>query len=196
MAEKKGAKGRRKTVDKWKKKSWYTIVSSKIFDKKPLCQTPAEKPIHLTGRTFKVTMDRLTGQRTKRDVAVYFKYDSVQGQTINTKVSKFEVTKSTLGRLIRRRNSKVASFIKLQSVGGDARVSIIVVTARDATQRQKTSIREITEKETNSLKGKEFESIVNELLLGKFAGDLAKKASKICMIKKVVVSKAVFSEAK
>jgi ribosomal protein S3AE len=196
MVEKKGAKGRRKTVDKWKKKSWYTIVSSKTFSKKPLCETPAEKAHHLENRTYKITLDRLTGQRMRRDVSVYFKYDNVQGQTINTKVSKFEVTKSTLGRLIRRRNSKVASFVKIGVVGGDARVSVVVVTGRKATQRQKTSIRAITDKEIDTLKGKDFEAVVEELLLGKFAGVLAKKAAKICIIKKVVVSKATFTKAK
>ena len=59
MAEK-GAKGRRKTVDKWKKKKWYTITASKIFNKKPLGETPVEKPVNLASRTIKITKPLLT----------------------------------------------------------------------------------------------------------------------------------------
>jgi ribosomal protein S3AE len=196
MAEKKGSKGRRKTVDKWKKKSWYTITASRIFDKKPLGETPAEKLVNLPGRTMKITMDRLTGQRTRRDISIYFKYGDVQGQTISTKISKFLVNKATLGRLVRRRNSKVASFVKIPVIGGDARITVVVVTARKATQKQKTSIRGITDQELAALRGKDFEDVVEELLLGKFAGNLSRKAGKVCIIKKVVVSKASFTEAK
>ena len=140
MADK-GAKGRRKTVDKWKKKKWFTITASKIFNKKPLGETPVEKPVNLTGRTIKVTLDTLTGQRARRDVSVYFKTSDVQGQTITTKISKFEVSKGALSRTIRRRNSKVGLVKKIPVAGGEARINIIVITGRKANQNQRTGIR-------------------------------------------------------
>ncbi|MBT4870694.1 MAG: hypothetical protein HON47_03915 [Candidatus Diapherotrites archaeon] len=195
MAEK-GAKGRRKTVDKWKKKKWYTITASKIFNKKPLGETPVEKPVNLASRTIKITLDVLTGQRARRDVTVYFKTSDVQGQTISTKVSKFEVSKGALSRTIRRRNSKVALVEKIPVVGGEARVTIIVITGRKANQKQKTGIRALISEQAKDLKGKEFEDVVKEVLLEGFGNDLFKKATKICSIKKVVIAKASFTEAK
>lgn len=190
------AEGRRKTVDKWKKKQWFTIMSSKIFDKKPLGETPAEKPIQLLGRTLQVNMGNITGQRTRRDTAIHFKYSDVQGTSINTNVSKFEISKGTLGRMIRRNNSKVALVKRIPVVGGEANITTIVVTYKKATQAQKTGVRKIIDEEINTLKGKDFEEIVKELLMGKFATDLSKKSSKICVIKKTIVSKATFTEAK
>jgi small subunit ribosomal protein S3Ae len=195
MADK-GAKGRRKTVDKWKKKKWFTITASKIFNKKPLGETPVEKPVNLTGRTIKVTLDVLTGQRARRDVVVYFKTNDVQGQTISTKVSKFEVNKGALNRSIRRRNSKVGLVKKIPVVGGEARVNIIVITANKANQKQKTGIRALIDEQAKSLNGKDFEAVVNDLLLTGFSNDLFKKAAKIISIKKVIVAKASFTEAK
>ena len=196
MAAETGTKGRRKTVDKWKKKKWYTITASKIFNGKPLAETPVEKPVNLSNRTIKVTLDVLTGQRAKRDFAVYFKTCDVQGQKISTKVSKFEINKGALGRTVRRRNSKVMLAEKVPVVGGDARVSIIVITANMATQKQKTGIRALIVNEAKTLAGKDFEEVVKETLLGGFSNDLFKKAVKICGVKKVMVSKAVFTETK
>ena len=195
MADK-GAKGRRKTVDKWKKKKWFTITASKIFNKKPLGETPVEKPVNLAGRTIKVTLDVLTGQRARRDIAVFFKTCDVQGQTISTKVSKFEVNKGALNRSIRRRNSKVGLVKKIPVVGGEARVNIIVITANKANQKQKTGIRALIDDQTKDLKGKEFEAVVKEVLLEGFTNDLFKTAAKIISIKKVIVAKASFTEAK
>lgn len=189
-------KGRRKVVDKWKKKQWFTVLSSKIFDKKPLGETPAEKPVHLLGRTLQVNMSNITGQRNKRDTTIYFKYKDVQGTNINTSVSKFELSKGTLMRMVRRNNSKITLVKKIPVKDGEARITTTVVTARKATQAQKTGIRKIIDDEINNFKGKDFESVVKELLMGNFLMDLNKKASKIAISKKTVCSKAVFTEAK
>ena len=195
MAEK-GAKGRRKTVDKWKKKKWYTITASKIFNKKPLGETPVEKPVNLIGRTMNITLDVLTGQRARRDVTVSFKTSDVQGQTITTRISKFAVNKGALSRTIRRRNSKVSLVEKIPVKGGEARVSLVVVTANKATQKQKTGIRAIISEEAKKLKGKDFEDVVKELLLGGFGNDLFKKSAKIYPVKKVIIAKATYTESK
>ena len=188
--------GSRKTVDKWKKKKWFTILSSKIFDKKPLCETPGEKPKNIMDRTFKTTMDMVTGQRTKRDYVLSFKVNDIQGQTASTVISKFEVNKGTLGRTVRRRNSKVGLVEKLSVVGGEGKVNMVIVTERKATKSQETAIRDILHKEMLSLNGKDFEDICKELLLGNFVSELAKKASKICSVKRAIPVKAQFTEKK
>lgn len=193
--QQKGA-GARKTVDKWKKKKWFTVTASKIFDKRPLGDTPGEKPKNIIGRTFKTTLDVVTGQRAKRDYMVAFKINDVQGQNASTVVSEFWVNKGTLGRTVRRRNSKVALVQRVPVVGGDAMTTVVVVSDRKATNAQKTGIRSIIKECINSLNGREFELVAQELLLGNFSNDLFKKASKICPIKKVIVSKSTFIQSK
>ena len=37
-------KGSRRVVDKWKKKKWFSILAPAMFDKRPLAETPGEKP--------------------------------------------------------------------------------------------------------------------------------------------------------
>lgn len=186
----------RKTVDKWKKKKWFTVVSSPAFDKKPLADTPAEKIKNLTNRTIRTSLDNITGNRMKRDFIVYFKVFDIQGQTALTKLSKFEVVKSFLGRTIRRRNSKIGLVEKLPVVGGEGRFNMIVVTERKATKGQETAVREIIHKEMLSLSGKDFEDICKELLLGNFVNDLGKKALKVCSVKRAIPVKGYFTPSK
>lgn len=193
-AQKAGAA--RKTVDKWKRKKWFVVNSSKIFDKRPLGETPGEKPKNIIGRTMRVTLDTVTGQRGKRDYSITFKVNDVQGQTASTVVSSFEVNKGTLGRTIRRRNSRIGLVERIPVVGGDAMTNIIVVTERKATNAQQAKIRSMIKESASSLRGKDFELLVQELLLGSFSNELFKKASKICPVKKVIVSKSSFIEAK
>ncbi|MDD3083810.1 MAG: hypothetical protein PHP82_02195 [Candidatus ainarchaeum sp.] len=195
MAEK-NTSSRRKTVDKWKKKKWFLIKASKLFDSKILAETPAEKPINLIGRTLRITLDRLTGQRTKRDTIIYFKTSDVQGQNINTIVSKFERSKSSLGRLIRRGNSKVMVAEKIPVIGGDARITLVTITVRKATNEQKKGINKLMKNKLLEFKGKDFEDVIKELIMGKMTSVVARDAEKICMIKKVIAFKATFTESK
>lgn len=188
--------GSRKTVDKWKKKKWFTVLASKIFDKRALGETPGEKPKNVMGRTFKTTMDVVTGQRTKRDYVLSFKVNDIQGQSASTVISSFEVNKGTLGRTVRRRNSKIALHENLPVVGGNARTSVIVVTDRKATNAQKAGVQKIMKDQLMTLAGKDFETLTQELLLGNFSNDLFKKAAKVCPVKKVIVAKAVYSQTK
>lgn len=190
------ASAARKTVDKWKKKKWFNVVASKIFDRRPLGDTPGEKPKNVMGRIMKTTLDTVTGQRAKRDYSISFKVNDVQGQTASTVVSTFEINKGTLGRTIRRRNSKVALVKRIPVVGGEAMTSVVVVTDRKATNAQKTGIRKLIEEQVATLNGKDFELVVQELLLGNFSNELFKKALKVCPVKKVIVSKSTFIETK
>jgi len=188
--------GGRKTVDKWKKKKWFTVLASRTFDKKVLGETPAEKPKNLMGRTMTTTLDNLTGQRAKREYTLTFKVNDIQGQTASTRISMFAINRGALGRTIRRRNSKAALVETIAVAGGEAKTTIVVVTDRKATRDQERGIRALIKQEYANLKGKDFEDLVKELLMGEFSNELFKKASKICLVKRVIVAKSVFTEAK
>ena len=75
-----------------------------------------------------------------------FKTTDVQGQNISTNLSKFEINKGTLGRAVRRRNSKIALTEKIPVTTGEARFTIVAITDRKATRRQEAGIREIMKK--------------------------------------------------
>ena len=175
-------KGSRRVVDKWKKKKWFSINASRIFDKKPIANT-CRKTKKSTNRTIRTTLDVLTGNRMKRDWYIYLKTTDVQGQNISTNLSKFEINKGTLGRAVRRRNSKIALTEKIPVTTGEARFTIVAITDRKATRRQEAGIREIMKKELLAQSGKDFEDISKDLLLGNLSSEIAKKAAKVFLVK-------------
>ncbi len=193
MAEKKGS---RKTVDKWKKKKWYTMLASKLFNKKPLGEIPGEKLHNVIGRTMIVGLDVLTGQRAKRDVKATFKVTEVQGTNASSRLTQFEMNRGSLGRTIRRRASKIAVIEKIPVKGGDARITLVAITARKATNAQKTGVRKVMSDALKELSGKDFEDVSQELLFGNITNDIFKNSKKICLMKKVIATKAKFIEAK
>jgi ribosomal protein S3AE len=74
--------------------------------------------------------------------------------------------------------------------------TVVVVTERKATNAQKAGVRKIIKEEIATLNGKDFELLVQELLLGNFSNELFKKAAKVCPVKKVIVAKSTFTETK
>jgi small subunit ribosomal protein S3Ae len=197
MADVKGkSSGSRKTVDKWKKKKWFTINASKTFNKKALGEIPGEKNHHISGRVMGVTLDVLTGQRAKRDTKVTFKVNDVQGQNANTMLIKFEMNRGSLGRMIRRRASKISVVEKVPIQKGDARITLVAITSNKATAKQKTGVRKIMIDALKDLRGKDFEDVAKELLFGNITNDIFKNSKKICLMKKVLPAKAKFIEAK
>ena len=45
---------KKKTVDKWKKKTWFTIIAPKEFDRKEIGTTVSEKPQSVMGRVIEI----------------------------------------------------------------------------------------------------------------------------------------------
>jgi ribosomal protein S3AE len=101
-----------------------------------------------------------------------------------------------MSRIIRRRASKIGFVTTMPVKNGEARVTIVVLTASKATRAQEAGIRHVVEDELKNLNGIEFEDLVKELLFGSFANEIFKKAKKICLLKKVIAEKATFIEAK
>jgi small subunit ribosomal protein S3Ae len=186
----------RKTVDKWKKKKWFNVSASRAFNKAPIGETPAEKPKNLINRTMKVTLDNLTGNKMKREFTITFKINDIQGQNASTKISAFEINKGSLGRTIRRRNSKIGFIYQIPVVGGNVRFTIVVITERPSVKQQDITIRQIIKQSLDELAGKDFEDIVHDMLAGSYTTNVFKKASKFCQIKKVIPAKALFFETK
>ncbi|MBI2598211.1 MAG: hypothetical protein HYW50_03375 [Candidatus Diapherotrites archaeon] len=81
MAEeaKKIVSGKKRKVDKWKKKTWFTIIAPKEFAGKEIGTTVAEKPENLLGRTIWVSVRDLAAQARKQHVTIIFKIFDVKG---------------------------------------------------------------------------------------------------------------------
>lgn len=178
--------------EKWKKKKWFKIFSPKEFGEKEIGETVAEKPKSVIGRKIKVSLGDLTGQKIQRHIVVFFKVSDVQGDKASTSFFGHEINPSYMGRLLRRRISKIEVVPTVQTKDGrKVRVKAVVVTSKKANAKQETSIRHlmIDRIEKGALK-KDLSEFNQELLFGTISLKIFKDAKRIIGIKRTEIVKS------
>jgi small subunit ribosomal protein S3Ae len=184
------------TVDKWKKKKWYTIFASPEFDKKEIGKTPAEKPGLVSGRIVKASLGLLTNQRQKRHITVTFMVNDVQGDNAYTIISGHFITPSYINRMVRRRNSKMET-VQTASTADKKKLKIkaVTISSKKLDAEQETTIRKMMVKEiAQTIKKKDFNQAIQETIFGVVAAKVFKQAKKIAQLKRVEIVKSQIVE--
>src|SRR3989344_4557525 len=70
--ERKTGGQKKRGIDKWKKKVWYSIFTPDEFEKREIAQTVAEKPEMVMGRTLTVSVAEVSKQPRMSHVALRF----------------------------------------------------------------------------------------------------------------------------
>ncbi len=189
---------KRKTVDKWKKKKWFSLIAPAFFNNQALGETVAEEPEQVLRRSIVVNAGDLTNQAKLRHVALYFQVNNVQGQKASTRLVGHEIHDSYLRRLVRRRSSKieVVEDVALKT-GEKVRVKAVTITGKKASKAQETEIRKIMKEElVRAGSKKPFDQFVQELIFGTASSNIFKAAKKIVPIKRIEINKSLVLEQK
>lgn len=182
-------KTKRKSVDKWKKKSWYTLVAPTEFESKELGQTVAEKPELLVSRVVTITAGEIANQPKKGHIHLRFKVVNINANKAHTQAVGHSIKDSYMKRVVRRRCSKIM-LVKdyLSKDKKSFKVKTIVVTERKASNRQKADLQKKTEEivakfiaETDSKK------IVEQLVFGNLPNRIYPDIKKIVPIKRIEI---------
>jgi len=137
-------KKRKAVVDKWKKKKTFSLIGPKIVGNVELGETVADKPEKIINRTIIKNMSQVTNNVKKRNVELTFKVREVKGSNAFTDLVKYELKKSFLRRLFRRKSSKIETNQYLTSKDGHKiKIKAVLVTMRKVETDKKTDIRKI-----------------------------------------------------
>ena len=79
-------KTKKKTADKWKKKSWYTVVAPEEFERREIGETVAEKPEMIIGRIINISGRDLANQPKKQHISILFKVNDVSSLLVSKNV--------------------------------------------------------------------------------------------------------------
>ncbi|MDO8538659.1 MAG: hypothetical protein Q7S21_07300 [archaeon] len=186
---------KKRSVDTWKKKKWFAIISPKMFGEKQIEETVAEKPELLINRIVSPTVRELGGNPKKSFYNLDFKVFEVQGLKANTKLVGHQLKGSFLKRFIRRRASKIelTQFVTVKD-GAKVKVKTVVLTERKATGIQKTAIRKAIEAIVAADARKhDSEKFIYDIVFGDIEHRINKAIKNIILIKKIeiVQSKAI-----
>ena len=184
-------KVKKRTIDKWKKKIWYTIFDSPEFDKKELMETLASKPEHLLNRVLVVSARELLNDAKRMFIDVHFKVIDVQGSKASTSLNGFEVRSSSVRKQTRRNASKIESVQTVETKDKQKiKVKCITITLQKVHVPKETDIRKVMVSViAKEAQDKDFEAFAQEALSNDLVEKIFESCKKIAMIKKIEITK-------
>jgi small subunit ribosomal protein S3Ae len=182
----------KKVRDKWRSKTWYTVVAPPYFGNVELGAIPADEPEKLIGRVIEATLYDVTGDFSHQYLKLYFQVIQVEGKTARTMFKGHEYSRDYLRSLVRRRTTKVDGIFNISTKDGYRfRVAVCAFTLSRIKTSQEHAIRKImakiVEEKSAALTMGQF---VQEMVLGKIASDIYNEARKIVPLRHVGVRKS------
>jgi len=182
-----------KVRDKWKLKSWVTVLASPSFGLAPIATVPLtdlEKP---GGRVVETTLyDILKQDPQHYSYKLYFQIDKVDGESAHTVFKGHEYSREFLRSLIRR-GSSMSDFIRDYRTkdGYLIRVYCTALSAGKMNSSKKHDLRVVMDKvigdRASSLT---YDQLAQELVLQKVASDVYNEAKKVTHLRHVGVRKS------
>ncbi len=191
-------KTKKKTTDKWKKKTWFTVIAPKEFENKEIGETIAEKPENLTGRIVSITGRDLANQPKKQHVQIKFKITGVSGTKATTEAIGHIIKDNYLKRVVRRRSSKIMTVKNYATKeGGSYKIKVVIITENKASNRQRASIMKKTEGiVAEIIKELDSKKVVDELVFGTIPNKVYPVLKKIFPVKRIEITSSALIAAK
>ena len=182
---------KKRQVDKWKKKTWFTIIAPKEFASKEIGTTVAEKPELVLGRTIKVSVRSLAGQARKQHITLIFKINEVKGNKAYTKAIGHEILESYLKKFVRNKSSKIQTTQTITLEGSEKiKIKTLTLTSRRIEKKKRTAIRKIMQEKINSISNTSSQKLISDLVFGTIAQSILNDVKKIAPIKRIEIVKS------
>lgn len=182
----------KKVRDKWRSKTWYTVLAPPYFGNVELGAIPSDEPEKLIGRVIESTLYDITNDFTHQYLKMHFKITDVEGKTAKTVFNGHEYSRDYLRSLVRRRTTKVDGIFNVTTKDGyKLRVSASAFTLSRIRTSQEKAIRTIMEKIVKEKASNlTFDQMAQEIVLGKIASDIYNEAKKIVPLRHVGIRKS------
>ena len=191
MAKARSRTTARKMKDKWKAKTWYTIMAPSSFDNVTIADTLADNPVNLINRVTEVSLQDLTNDFRKSHIKLYFKVHNVEETNAHTQFVGHTLTSDYLRRMIRRKRSKIDGVYDATTRdGATIRVKPFATTDKRIQNSQRKIVRE-TMKNTilDRAKVSTLSEFMKFIIDGKIGSDIYKNCKKLYPVKRVEVYK-------
>jgi len=178
--------------DKWRSKSWYTVLAPPYFGNVELGAIPSDEPEKLIGRVIDSTLYEVTNDFAHQYLKMYFQITEIDGKTARTMFKGHEYSRDYLRSLVRRRTTKVDGLFGVTTKDEyKLQVAVCAFTLSRIRTSQEKAMRSIMEKifkEKASMLT--LDQFAQEMVLGKIASDVYNEAKKIVPIRHVGVRKS------
>ena len=182
-----------KVRDKWKLKSWLTVLASPSFGSAPIVRIPVTDAEKARGRVVETTLyDILKQDPQHYSFKLYFQVDRVEGETAHTVLRGHEYSREYLRSLVRR-GSSMSDLIKDYRTkdGYLVRVYCIAFSQGRMNTSKKHDLRTVMDRvigeRASSLT---YDQFAQEMVLQKIASDVYNEAKKVTHLRHVGLRKS------
>ncbi|MDA8054050.1 MAG: 30S ribosomal protein S3ae [Thermoplasmatales archaeon] len=143
MAKEKASRiASKKVKDKWKAKSWYTILANDSFGKKEIGSSPASSPEEMVGRVSEASLSDITGDYKQSHVKLFFRVTKTEGDRAFTEFEGHEINQDYIRRMIRRRKTRIDLVVDaVTSDNVNIRIKPLIIVDRKVINNVETGIR-------------------------------------------------------
>jgi len=189
MAKKKQV-GRR--VEGWKAKNWYKVYVPDNLGKAYIGDTIANDAEKVVGRIMQATLGEITNDYAKQHIKMSFKIANVTGDAAYTEFVGHEVTRDYLRSLVKRRSSRIDTFMQVVTKDGKkVQLTICCYTFARANVTQEHAIRNaITQTIATQAQAWDLNTLLNGIVSGEISRDLFKAVKTIYPTRRVEVIKS------
>lgn len=183
---------KRRVRDKWRGKSWYTVLAPPYFGNVELGAVPADTPEKLIGRVIDSTLYDITNDFAHQYLKMRFQITDVDGKTARTMFKGHEYSRDYLRSLVRRRTTKVEGIFHVTTKDGyKLRVAACALTLSRIKTSQEQAMRSVMRKiVAEKAAALTMDQFAQEMVLGKIASDIYNEAKKIAPLRHVGVRKS------
>ena len=182
-----------KVRDKWKLKSWLTVLASPSFGSAPIVRIPVTDAEKARGRVVETTLyDILKQDPQHYSFKLYFQVDRVEGETAHTVLKGHEYSREYLRSLVRR-GSSLSDFIKDYHTkdGYLVRVYCIAFSQGRMNTSKKHDLRIVMDRVIGErASGLTYDQFAQEMVLQKIASDVYNEAKKVTHLRHVGLRKS------
>jgi small subunit ribosomal protein S3Ae len=178
--------------DKWRSKSWYTVLAPSYFGSVELGAIPADEPDKIIGRVIDATLYDVTNDFAHQYLKMYFQITEIDGKTAKTTFKGHEYSRDYLRSLVRRRTTKIDALLNVTTKDGyKLRIAISAFSLSRIRTSQEKQIRIIMDR---IIKEKSaaltLDQFAQEVVLGKIASDIYNEAKKIVPLRHIGIRKS------
>lgn len=189
-------RSQRKSKDKWKEKSWYTVVSPNYLGEKEIAISPSSDENKMIGRIIEVPVSDFTGNFKKANSKIIFKVIACQGKKCSTMFIGHAVSDDFIKRMVRRRKERIDVVRGVETKDGyKMSVKTVIVTDGKLTNTKRVTIRRTIEQFMDDhSKDMDYQDFTRYVIGDEVYNDIVSATKDIYPIRKLEVRKSTLLE--
>ncbi|MFH0973230.1 MAG: hypothetical protein V1817_00355 [Candidatus Micrarchaeota archaeon] len=187
---------KKKAIDTWKLKTWYSVLAPKFLGEVEIAKTPASDEDKLINRVIILPLKEVSHDIAHIYTNIKLRVFEIKGKTAFTKFIGHEISKEYLSTLVRRHRDALHVVYPVKSRDGvEFTVKILLVTAVPCSNSQKTALRNALKKEVEAkVAATDFGRFITEALYGRLGAELSQKLKRIAPVRRIEIKKTQLKE--